>query len=148
MWGAYYGVLIILERFVFSKIIEKLPNALNIFLTLILVVVGWVIFYYTDLGDMKTHILAMFGMQASGGEIVKAAFSDAVTMAVMRRYTVLPVLFALACTPVVPAVKERLEKRNALVFNAVSGVCYVSVMALSLLFIIGQSYNPFIYFRF
>ena len=148
MWGAYYGVLIILERFVFSKIIEKMPNALNIFLTLILVIVGWVIFYYTDLGDMKTHILAMFGMQASGGGIVKAAFSDAITMAVMRRYTVLPVLFALACTPVVPAVKERLEKRNAFAFNAVSGVCYVSVMALSLLFIIGQSYNPFIYFRF
>ena len=78
----------------------------------------------------------------------KLTFSDAVTMAVIRRYTVLPVLFIVACTPIVPAIKERLEKKNALVFNAVSGVCYVGAMVLSLLFIIGQSYNPFIYFRF
>ena len=148
MWGAYYGVLIILERFVFAKIIEKMPSALNIFFTLVLVIIGWVIFYYTDTGAMKVHLMAMFGMARSGGEIVKAAFTDAVTMAVMRRYTVLPVLFAIACTPVVPTVKKFLEKKNTRAFNVISGVCYVSAMALSLLFIIGQSYNPFIYFRF
>ncbi len=149
LWGAYYGVLIILERFVFKKLIEKLPAALTLLPTLIFVVVGWVIFYYTDLSDLSAHLLAMIGLQKdAGGQIVSAAFTDNVTMAVIRKYTVLPLISAIACTPIIPAVKKLFSEDKHFLYNLLSNICYVGAMILSLLFIIGQSYNPFIYFRF
>jgi len=148
LWGAYYGVLIVLERFVLNKIISKLPGAVTIFTTLILVMGGWVIFYYTDLSAVGTHLLAMIGLQVREGSLAFASLADEVTMAVIRKYTFMPLLAMIACLPIVPAVKKWLGGRHQKLTNAFANVFFIAEMALSLLFIIGQSYNPFIYFRF
>ena len=148
LWGAYYGVLIILERFVLKNLIEKLPGFVCLIVTLIFVVFGWVIFYYTDLTELGGHILAMLGLAREGGKLVAAGFTDPVTMAVIRKYTVLPLIAIIACTPIVPALGKLFRNKDGLIVNFVGNVFYVGAILLSLLFIIGQSYNPFIYFRF
>jgi len=148
LWGAYYGVLIILERFVFAGLLKKLPAIVTVPLTLAAVIAGWVIFYHTDLSMAGSHLLAMFGMKISDGGIAFTSLCDDVTLAVMRKYTVMPLLAAAACIPVVPALRKRLEERAPAIWNICANVCYIVLMALSLLFIVGQSYNPFIYFRF
>ncbi len=148
LWGVYYGVLLILEKFVFAKLLNKLPGIITLPLTLVIVMIGWVIFYYTDINAVGTHLLAMFGMNLKAGALTGAALIDDVTLAVMRRYTIFPLLAAIACTPIVPAIKKALEDRHAFIYNLGANIAYVAEIAVSLLFVIGQSYNPFIYFRF
>lgn len=143
IWGLYYGVLIILEKLVLADFREKLPGAAQHIAALFLIVVGWTVFYYTDMGCLGKHLGAMFGIGAEG-------LSDPVTMAVIRKYTVLPLIAAIASLPILPQLKAWLGKHEKLegAADIVSLVCLTALMLLSMIFIVGQSYNPFIYFRF
>ncbi len=143
IWGLYYGVLIILEKLVLADFREKLPGAAQHIAALLLIVVGWTVFYYTDMGCLGKHLGAMFGIGAAG-------LSDPVTMAVIRKYTVLPLIAAIASLPILPRLKAWLGKHERLegAADIVSLVCLTALMLLSMIFIVGQSYNPFIYFRF
>ena len=143
IWGLYYGVLIILEKLVLADFREKLPGAAQHIAGLFLIVVGWTGFYYTDMGCLGKHLGAMFGIGAAG-------LSDPVTMAVIRKYTVLPLIAAIASLPILPRLKAWLGKHEKLegAADIVSLVCLTALMLLSMIFIVGQSYNPFIYFRF
>ena len=143
IWGLYYGVLIILEKLVLADFREKLPGAAQHIAALFLIVVGWTVFYYTDMGCLGKHLGAMFGIGAAG-------LSDPVTMAVIRKYTVLPLIAAIASLPILPQLKAWLRKHEKLegAADIVSLVCLTALMLLSMIFIVGQSYNPFIYFRF
>ena len=143
IWGLYYGVLIILEKLVLTDFREKLPGAAQHIAALLLIVVGWTVFYYTDMGCLGKHLGAMFGIGAAG-------LSDPVTMAVIRKYTVLPLIAAIASLPILPRLKAWLGKHEKLegAADIVSLVCLTALMLLSMIFIVGQSYNPFIYFRF
>mgnify|MGYP004703788731 CR=1 FL=1 len=143
IWGLYYGVLIILEKLVLADFREKLPGAAQHIAALFLIVVGWTVFYYTDMGCLGKHLGAMFGIGAAG-------LSDPVTMAVIRKYTVLPLIAAIASLPILPRLKAWLGKHEKLegAADIVSLVCLTALMLLSMIFIVGQSYNPFIYFRF
>ncbi len=143
IWGLYYGVLIILEKLVLADFREKLPGAAQHIAALFLIVVGWTVFYCTDMGCLGKHLGAMFGIGAAG-------LSDPVTMAVIRKYTVLPLIAAIASLPILPRLKAWLGKHEKLegAADIVSLVCLTALMLLSMIFIVGQSYNPFIYFRF
>ena len=143
IWGLYYGVLIILEKLVLADFREKLPGAAQHIAALFLIVVGWTVFYYTDMGCLGKHLGAMFGIGAAG-------LSDPVTMAVIRKYTVLPLIASIASLPILPQLKAWLGKHEKLegAADIVSLVCLTALMLLSMIFIVGQSYNPFIYFRF
>ena len=143
IWGLYYGVLIILEKLVLADFREKLPGAAQHIAALLLIVVGWTVFYYTDMGCLGKHLGAMFGIGAAG-------LSDPVTMAVIRKYTVLPLIAAIASLPILPRLKAWLGKHEKLegAADLVSLLCLTALMLLSMIFIVGQSYNPFIYFRF
>ena len=143
IWGLYYGVLIILEKLVLADFREKLPGAAQHIAALFLIVIGWTVFYYTDMGCLGKHLGAMFGIGAAG-------LSDPVTMAVIRKYTVLPLIAAIASLPILPRLKAWLGKHEKLegAVDIASLVCLTALMLLSMIFIVGQSYNPFIYFRF
>ena len=138
LWGLYFGVLLILERFVFKTILEKTPGAIRWLLTFVIAVIGWVIFYYTDLPALGQHLCALFGVGISG-------LSDAAAAAVVRKYTVYPLIAWVLSLPVVPAVAAKLPRRLR---SALALVFSVVLLGASLLFLVGQSYNPFIYFRF
>ena len=143
IWGIYYGVLLIIEKFVLSDVLKRTPGLIRRIVTLFLIVIGWTVFYYTDMPQMIKHLGAMFSIGASG-------LTDPVTMAVLRKYTVFPIVAMIASTPVLPKVCGAFTSlcRNKTV-NEVLSLAYLSVLLyLSMIFMVGQSYNPFIYFRF
>ena len=140
IWGVYYGVLLIIEKFVLSDVLKRTPGLIRRIVTLFLIVIGWTVFYYTDMPQMIKHLGAMFSIGASG-------LTDPVTMAVLRKYTVFPIVAMIASTPVLPKVCGAFTSlcRNKTV-NEVLSLAYLSVLLyLSMIFMVGQSYNPFIY---
>ncbi len=149
LWGVYYFALLVLERFVLKAALDKLPKALRHVLTMLLVLIGWVLFYYTDFAALWQHVLALFGMSNAGGFGFAPLWDDKL-VAVLQKYTVLPLLMAVCCGPVLPWVKTWTEKteRRRRVFDALATVAATGLLALSVVFLMGQTYNPFIYFRF
>ena len=144
LWGLYYAVLLLLERFVLKSALERVPGALRRALTFLLVMLGWVIFYYTDFAALREHLFALVGL-ASGG--ARLPLLDDGTLAVLKKYTVYPLLAFALSLPLLPALKNAWRGSGRLRLG-LENACCVLLLAVSLLFLIGQSYNPFIYFRF
>ena len=141
LWGLYYGIILVLDLTFFKPIIKKLPKAVNWVITFLLVLIGWVIFYYTDVSAVGVHLGAMFGL--GGG------FTDAASLTVIKTYSVFPLIALIASMPVVPRVKKWMQKTfTAKVNETVRIVSYSAILVFSVLFLVGQSVNPFIYFQF
>ena len=151
LWGLYFGVLLILERFVLKNLIEKSPKAIRWALTFAIAVVGWAIFYETDLHALADTLRALLGY-ARDPALGRTALPllDEAARKVIRQYSVFPLIAFVCSLPVAPAAKKALlarEKGEKLV-SAARAVSTALLYALSLVFLVGQSYNPFIYFRF
>jgi len=146
LWGLYYGIILIAEKFLLKKVISKTPAWITHITTLLFVMVGWILFYYTDLSAVSQHLLAMVGFDSAAG--TGAVFCDAVTLAVMRKYTVFPLFAALCCTPVFKKLRTFVLDKFDGIGQGAETVAATAILVLSVMFLIGQSYNPFIYFRF
>ena len=146
IWGMYYALLLLLERFVLKGFLERLPENLRRALCFIAAMLGWTIFYQTDLPSLGRMLAAMAGRSGGGA----APLLDLTSAAVMKQYTVFPLLAFVFSLPVVPAAARAIERREngERILAVLRGVFSALLLALSLLFLAGQSFNPFIYFRF
>lgn len=142
VWGLYFCVFQLLEKFALGKVREKLPALARWAINLILIVVSFVIFYYTDMGLVSRHISAMLGVGSTG-------FLDAQSRLVIRTYSFFPILAFVCAMPIAPML-NRLGRGllGARVFEIVKSVALSACIVLAVLFLVGQSYNPFIYFQF
>lgn len=147
LWGMYFAVLLILEKYIFKDIMSKLPKALSWSYTFILVMIGWVLFYYTDLTKCFALLKIMFGL--AGHELYNAN----TIYTVSSRYLIM-IISALASTPIVSFIKKNLETiGNELPHFQTIRMTFVAMVNLVIIFLcttslIGQSFNPFLYFRF
>ena len=142
VWGLYFCVLQLLEKFALGRVREKLPAIARWAINLILIVVSFVIFYYTDMGLVTRHISAMLGVGSAG-------FIDARSRLVIRTYSFFPLLAFVCSMPIAPML-NRLGRGllGSKAFEIVKSVALSACVALAVLFLVGQSYNPFIYFQF
>ena len=103
---------------------------------------SFVIFYYTDMGLVTRHISAMLGVGSVG-------FIDARSRLVIRTYSFFPLLAFVCSMPIAPML-NRLGRGllGSKVFEIAKSVALSACVALAVLFLVGQSYNPFIYFQF
>ena len=124
LWGGYYAALLILEKCWLLKAGEKLPLVLRRMMTMVLVMLGWALFYFEDLGALGAFLGRLFTAVPSAG----IAFYLPVT--------------ALGCLCATPALK-----RVKLPDTVRWGLCVV-LLLLCVASLARQSYNPFIYFRF
>ncbi len=134
-WGIYYGILLVVEKQLLLKIKDKFPVVVNVILTLPFVIIGWIIFYHIELTDGIRHIGALFG--------VNAELTDATSIYYLKHYIG---FIGIAVLAVLPWKSTRLAKifENPIVKTIAVSVCAI----LSIGMLIGQSYNPFLYFRF
>jgi len=150
LWGLYYGILIALEHGMFKYIVKRTPRPVGIALTLLAVLIGWVLFYQTDLTACARQLLAMIGIMRDGATIAFVGWMDAGTLYALRTYTVLPLIACVLCMPIVPALERFTRQRIRLQRTAqlASVVLLTLGVALSIMNLVSDSYNPFLYFRF
>jgi len=145
IWGAYFGVLIIAERLLPERVSEKVPGVLKNLITMVLVLIGWSLFYYENLAEGLYHIGAMFGISGSG-------LIDAATVYTLKNNAVMMLISALCCLPWVKWLKTReglidtAFGKTTLLLLRPAFACLLPLC--SMLFLVGQSFNPFLYFRF
>lgn len=138
LWGLYYGVILILEKFVLKRFLDKLPSVLQHIYTLLIVVFGWGLFYFTDISELGSFIADLFNF--SNG----LCGSQALTL--ILSYLPLLITAAVASTPLASRLYARFRDRK-LMWIPETLFCIV-ILALCTASLVNQSYNPFLYFRF
>ena len=145
LWGVFYGVLLIVEKLGLLKVLEKIPSFFSHLYLLFITLIGWTIFYTTDLGRLGGYLSVMFGL--SGNPLTDTQLS--ITFLNRIFWLAAAILF---CMPVTQWLKGRLQRLQG--EGAQALVCVgTALMNISLLFVctsmlVGDSYNPFLYFRF
>lgn len=137
-WGAFYGILLLLEKYLFKNIIEKTPMLLRHIITLVVVMLGWVLFASPTLTDALSYMGTMFGFSDT-------AFMDS-TAKYLLSTNAFPIIFmslsAFGAFSNLPRTKS--FKINVTVLS----VSYLVIFILSIIYLISETYNPFLYFRF
>ena len=140
LWGVYFGIILIVEKFFLLDKLKKAPAAVGHVYTLLCVAVSWVLFSFEDIGRGWAFFKVMLG----GAELCSSA-------AVYQLLSYLPLLIvcAIAATPLGSRIYRRLsEKCSAGLMTAADLGGMAAVSALAVAFLISGSYNPFLYFRF
>lgn len=140
LWGLYYFVILLLEKLFMLKALDKAPKLLRHIYSLLLIVIGWVIFACDDITVLLPYLGSMFGANgALGGMDLYWLTTKAVLLIVCAiASTELPKKLMASCT-------GSLSEKPAFAVKAVPALL---LLGLSMVFLIGDSYNPFLYFRF
>ena len=139
LWGLYFGVLLIIEKFFLGKYLEKLPGWLQQTYSFLLVVFGWVLF------EMETPALigGFFGSMVGFG-----GFADKYSVYLLASYGLLMVLCMIASNNWVPRLVEMAGKKFPRVVSGCKPVYIVLALVFGTAFLVNSTYNPFLYFRF
>ena len=145
LWGLYYFVFLMLEKMYIGKILEKLPRAVGHIYSLIVVIIGWVFFYFDDLSKIKYFFKAAFG--AANG------FVTLTEKTVIVNYAVLLIIGAVCAMPLLPRIKNfacflSKTRSGKVTVDVLSVLFVIFSLAISTASLVGNSYNPFLYFRF
>ena len=150
LWGVYYGVLLMIEKLFLLKWLDKLPNWIGHIYSMFLVIIGWTIFAQTDIHQLGGYLKTMFG-------IGHVAVADSDFLYFLGSNAVL--LVALIAASIDYRVWMRRLKlgKDATVYDTIATskgwtiakpVLMVVFLLVSFAFLVGDSYNPFLYFRF
>jgi alginate O-acetyltransferase complex protein AlgI len=146
LWGLYFGVWIALERLFIERLLQALPVAISHFYLMFIVTLGWALFYFTDLSRLTTFLHIIFGY-------TDAEMTGITTMSDLSSHALWLVFAVLWCMPLGQWLQDNIQwlrfeqwrpRTQSIVLLIVDSILLVSSTAL----LVGQSYNPFIYFRF
>ncbi len=147
LWGLYYAALLMGEKFLWGKRLERLPGAVRHVYAMVLVTVGWVLFRSADLGQVGQMVSAMFGAAPGGAWSGEAAYY-------VRQYAWELVLAIPAALPVKDWLAARLEARRAAGSRAAVtltwgvGLLAFALLGWSVVRILSTGVQSFLYFQF
>ena len=142
LWGAYFGVLLIIEKMFLLKALKKAPAIVGHIYTMFFVIISWVIFALDDMKSVIGYIGAMFG---AGG-----ALYDKTSLYLLSTNIILLVILALASTDIPAKLGNSLVDRlgEKPLSAVVQNVVFAAVILVSTAYLVDATYNPFLYFRF
>ncbi len=138
LWGLFYGVILIIEKFILKKWLDKAPAFVQHLYALPLIVFGWVIFYFTDFAELGEFIVQLFSF--SGTVIGPSALSTTIS------FLPLLVIASIASTPIMAKLHSKIRNNKAKII--VDTIFCVFILLVCTASLVNQSYNPFLYFRF
>ena len=142
VWGIYYGVVLVLEKYVWGAIVDRWPSVLQHIYALVLVLVGWVFFFSPSLGAALRYLFAMVG----GG----AGFASKEVFFVILTHWLFYLLAVIGSTTLGSRMLRAIlnVSENHTVRTVITQVVFFGMLAISVAYLIADTYNPFLYFRF
>lgn len=146
LWGLYFFVFIALEKLFLARFLKSKPVLAHIYL-LVIVFFGWILFKFENLSDILCVLKGMFG--ANGN-----AFSDFETLTVIKNHVIILIIAIIGSTPLVKSLSAWLKYRAVrfkgtfAAYTVLQLAVPIGLLLLSAAALVGNSYNPFLYFRF
>ena len=138
LWGLYYGLLLVAEKFFLNRWMERWPGWLRHVYALFFIAIGWALFAVEDFSHLGPYLSAMLGF--AGGGLADGAF-----FYYLRSYLPMLVMAAVASTPLAKRAWDRLGERPRMVLLP---VLVLAGLLVCTAYLVDATYNPFLYFRF
>ncbi len=146
-WGLYYFIFLVLEKKVLLKKLEKLPGFVGHIYAMAVVYFGWIIFKFTDLSYLGHMLKGMFGLNHNG-------FVNLEVVMTFKNNIFFIIVAVIACTPLAKELYKWMCRKckTVVIFKYLRRIIEIAGPVLLLLVatmaLVGNSYNPFLYFRF
>ena len=151
-WGCFYGVIIIIEKIFLGKVLDKLPSPVRSAYTMLLVILGWVLFDTADLPAAFAYMGAMFGIAGIAGiaGITQHPVNlvDGTSIYLLINFGIMLLICVFACTDLWKRAYNRLYNRIPVFLNYCAVVYQSGVFILTIAYLVNAGYNPFLYFNF
>lgn len=143
IWGLMFGIMLIIEKLFLTKHLEKMPSILQRIYVLFTVMISFIIFNANSIGEAWNNIIGLFG--ANGESLINAS-----TVYYLKSYLVVLVIAIIGSTPLLKNIIEKLKtKTNAnKIINLLEPIAMTSILIIVTAYLVDNSYNPFLYFRF
>lgn len=143
IWGLMYGIMLIIEKLFLTKHLEKMPSILQRIYVLFTVMISFIIFNANSIGEAWNNIIGLFG--TNGESLINAS-----TVYYLKSYLVVLVIAIIGSTPLLKNIIEKLKtKTNAnKIINLLEPIAMASILIIVTAYLVDNSYNPFLYFRF
>lgn len=143
LWGLYYGIFILIEMLIGKKRLKKVPVVIRHIYSKFVIIIGFAIFYFEDIGKLGTFFKTAFGFGRNG------------FIAVQDKISVVNNLFLLAaavicCFPLIKTIGNATDKHFASKATVSSAAAVASALLLIItsILLVDATTNPFLYFRF
>ena len=147
LWGLYYFLFLVFEKLFFLQKLRTLPRFVGRIYTMVVVFFGWVLFRFPRMAYVGTILKGLFGLNHNG-------FTNYEAAALWKNNLFFLIIALLAVTPLIHNIRKRMEEKakyskpfmcaKVLIFSALP----VLLLLLSVLSLVGNAYNPFLYFQF
>ncbi|MDC4238557.1 MBOAT family protein, partial [Clostridium tertium] len=141
IWGLWHGLFMIIERLIRDKAwYKKIPLIIKIFITLFIVIIGWVLFKATTLKEGLRYLSIMFGL------VNFSNITFEFTYFISRKFILLIIIGIIASTPIPKNIFNRYKGIKA--FELIKTILIILLFIVSIIFMVNSTYSPFIYFQF
>lgn len=141
LWGLYFGILLIIEKKFLKKYLDKTKIIKYIYTTLI-IIISFLIFGSASLSQIIEELKNMFGLS-------QIPLIGSETIYQLKNYAVLLIIAVISSSPLISKIIQKLQKTNLKkILNILESLVYITLLILSTSFLIDESFNPFLYFRF
>lgn len=142
LWGVYFGVILILEKTFLLKLLAKCPKFIRHIYALLLIVLGWGIFAFEDTAALVANLKALIGLGGLPPANGKALYWFGQNWALF-------VILIIASTPLAKSLGEKFKKNSPVICGYVAEpLLCAGLLIVSAAYLAGNSFNPFMYFRF
>ena len=143
IWGLLFGIILIIEKIWLNKFMEKLPSFIRRIYVLFIVMILFIIFNSENMQVALTNIKGLFGMN---GEV----FVNDYTLHYLKSYLPVLIIALLGSTPLIKILIDKLRKNKYVnnIINILEPILIVVILVVVTSYLIDNSYNPFLYFRF
>ena len=141
LWGLYFGFWVLFESLFFAKILKRAPSVVQHIYFIALIIPSWMLFYYTDFNKIKILGATIFSFNN-----ISADLESLLLIKENMYWLILAILFSLPTFKLLMGLVHKIK--NNLVVNLLNTSITVMFFVISIILLVGSSYNPFLYFRF
>lgn len=138
LWGLYFGVLLMIEKLFMLKVLKKAPAIISHIYSIIIIIFGWVLFYFENLNEMGVFLARMFG---SDGFMMLGDISVKIIS-----YIPLLIVAAITSTPLISKLYHKIKSKP--IIYVIDNAGCVLALLLCTAALVSSDYNPFLYYKF
>ena len=141
IWGLYFGIILVIEKLFLHKYLEK-TKVFKYIYTLLIVIISFLIFNSNSLNEIIISLKNMFFLN-------KIPFKTSETIYYLKSYSILLIISIMSATPLLKIIINKINKTKfKIIIDYLEPIIYILLLVLTTAFLIDESFNPFLYFRF
>ena len=142
LWGLFIGILLVIEKLLLNKYIEKLPSVVKRIYTLFIIMISFIIFSGSNINESFSNIIGLFNFSNP--------FINKFTIHYLKDYGLILIVAIFLSTPILKntIIKLKENKKINNIINILEIIVLLILLVIVTPYLIDSSYNPFLYFRF